>query len=95
MWDFPPWETLPIGEADCDCGVEVASGGGGRGDDGEGDADGETPSDLEDGAEGGGADWVFRVEVEGGDGGDAGEDVEEDARGFGHAFAEDTRSVVR
>ena len=94
MGDFSPWEALPIGEADCDGRVEMASGGGCRGDDGEGDTDGETPSDLEDGAEGGGADWVFGVEVEGGNGGDAGEDVEEDTRGFGHAFAEDARSVV-
>ena len=56
MWYFFPGEALPAGEADCDGWVEVATGGGGTGDDGEGDANGETPTNLEDAAEGGDAD---------------------------------------
>ena len=91
VWDFPPGEPLPDGEADGDGRVEVAAGGGGGSDDGEGDAQGEGPADLEEVAEGGDANGVFEVEGEGGDGGDAGEAVKvsegvyfgkEVARGF-------------
>ena len=55
MWYFFPRESLPAGEADCDSWVEVATGGRCTGDDSEGDANGETPTDLEDAAEGGDA----------------------------------------
>ena len=53
MWYFSPGKILPAGEADCDGRIEVTTGSGGTGDDGEGDANGETPTDLEDAAEGG------------------------------------------
>ena len=55
MWYFSPGEALPASEADCNSWVEVATGGRSTGDDGEGDANGETPTNLEDAAEGGDA----------------------------------------
>ena len=53
---FSPWEALPAGEADCDSWVKVTTGSRGTGDDSEGDANGETPTNLEDAAEGGDTD---------------------------------------
>lgn len=71
--DFLPREALPDSEADGDGRVEVTARGRGASDDRKGDADGESPADLEEGAECRYADGVFEVEGEGGDGGDAGE----------------------
>lgn len=63
-------------------------------DDGRGDPDGERPADLEERAEGGHAEGGGAVDGEGGDGGDAREDVEEDAGCFGHAFAQPAGASV-
>lgn len=73
MWYFSPWEALPAGEADRNCWVEVTTRGGSTGDDGEGDTNGETPTDLEDAAEGGNAEGGGAVNGEGCYGCDTGE----------------------
>ena len=66
MWYFFPWETLPCCETNGDCGVEVSTRSRSTGDDGESDTDGETPTDLEDAAEGCDAYGLRGIEVEGG-----------------------------
>lgn len=86
--NFPPWETLPDGEADGNRRVEVASRDGCAGNDGKGDTDGKGETDLEDVAVERDGQGAGRVHGERSDGSDAGEDVEEDAGCFGHAFTE-------
>ena len=73
MWYFSPWEALPAGEADCDGWIEVTTGSGSTCDDGERDTNGETPTDLEDAAEGGDANGGGAVDGEACYGCDTGE----------------------
>ena len=70
---FSPGKALPAGEADCDSWIEMATGGRSTGDDGEGNANGETPTDLEDAAEGGNAEGGGAVKSEACYGCDTGE----------------------
>ena len=57
-------------------------------------SNGKRPPDLKQRAEGRDAKRAGAVDGEAGDGGDAGEDVEEDACGFGHAFTQPARAAV-
>lgn len=87
-------EPLPDPQSDGHGRVEVATRRRGAGDNGKGNAQGKRPADLEEAAKGGDADWAGGVEREGGDGGYSGEDVEEDARGLGHALTEPSRTTL-
>jgi len=84
MRDLLPRKPLPHREADGDGRVEVSTRSRGARDDGESDPDRERPAHLEDAPE----PCIFLADREGGDGRNTGEDVEEDAGGFGHHLAQ-------
>ena len=95
MRHLPPRKALPHRKTDGHRRVEMPPARRRTRDDRKGDAYPERPSDLEEGSESCepeivlGDERVAGVEREAGYGCDAGEDVEEYACGFGHAFAQD------
>ena len=94
MRNFPPRKPLPNSEADRNRRIKVTARGSCASDDSKGDTDSEAPAYLEDAAEGGDANGGGSVDGKGSDSCDTGEDVEEDACGFGHAFSKDSRPGV-